>query len=202
MKFRLLPCLLLYLFLFPTLLHAEEEIPAPLDFDRRDSESYRLEITPYGGDYLGDKLTHSFVAGGNLQFNLIPELAVTTDLGWSRASADRTSLLGAGLTDRNLYLISGGLVATKPAAYRSGKKTVEADFYTTLGGGIARFNGDNRGMGYFGGGMKTRFRKVPWFAVRVEVRNYLFSIPNPGGSDFEYDLTLDAGATFMLWAFP
>lgn len=196
------------LVLFPAILSAagsaggnEEEVPDLLDFDRRMSEVYHLELTPYGGDYLGDKLNHSFVLGGNLQYNLIPELAVTADFGWSRASIDRTSALGATLTDRNLYLTSMGLVATKPAAYRNGKKTVEADLYTTLGGGVVLVNSGERGMGYFGGGMKTRFKKVPWLAVRVEVRNYLFSIPNPGGSDFEYDLTLDVGATFLFLAF-
>ena len=164
----------------------------------REAENHRLEFTASGGDYFGDKLTHSFVAGGNLLWSWIPQLGLEAGYGYSQATADRTSLLGATLTNRDLHLLRAGFVVTKPAAFASGKKLVEADLYTNIGGGLVRFNGGNRGMGTIGGGLKTRFRKVPWFALDTAVRNFFFSIPNPGGSDFEYDLTLTIGLAFLF----
>lgn len=192
--------LLVILCLFPPSLPAGEpgELPDLLDFDRREAENFRLELTPYGGDYAGDKLNHSFVAGANLQVNLTPALGIATDFGYSRAAADAASPLEQSFSNRNLYLVDAGFVVTKPAAYQSKKKAVEADFFTSIGGGEVRFNNTMRGMGFIGGGMKTRFKKIRWLALRVEVRNYFLSIPNPGGSDFEDDLTIGIGSTFLL----
>ncbi len=191
--------LILCLILLPNLALAfEEEIPAPLSFDTRNAENYRWELTPYFGDYFGDKLNHSFVTGGTLQMNLIPQLGIMTGFGYSRANTDQATPLAQSLTNRDLYIFDGGFVVTKPAAYGEKKRFVEADFYTQIGGGVVQFNNRNRGMGFIGGGMKTRFRKISWLAIKVELQNYFFSIPNPGGSDFEYDLTLTLGPTFLL----
>ncbi|MBI2083738.1 MAG: hypothetical protein HYT76_09285 [Deltaproteobacteria bacterium] len=182
------------------LLASEQEIPRALDFELRESESYSLELTPNGGEYFGDKLNHSFVVGQNIQWNLTPALGIITDFGWSKISVDGGSPLGRSITNKNLYMISGGFAITKPAAYRSKNHVVEMDFFTTIGGGAVFFNEGERGMGFIGGGIKTRFKKVSWFALKVEFRENLFSIPNPGGSDFASDATLTVGPTFMLWA--
>lgn len=198
----------LVFFLFPLILQAqsplllslpdEEEVPALLDFDRRKSIPYRFELSPYGGDYFGDKLNHSFIVGGNLQFNLTEKLGIAADFGYSKASVDRSSALGASFTNTNEYLIDGSFVLTVPAAYRSGKGAVETDFYTSIGGGILRINDGNHGGGFIGGGMKIRFESLPWLAIRIDIRNYFTSINNPSGSDFEDDLTVRAGPTFLL----
>ncbi|MBI4373902.1 MAG: hypothetical protein HY542_03395 [Deltaproteobacteria bacterium] len=176
----------------------EEEVPRSLDFDLRKAENYRIELTPNGGEYFGDKLNHSFVVGQNIQWNLTPGLGIQADFGWSKASADRTSLLGQGIRNDNLYILSGGFVVTKPAAYQSKNHVVEMDFFTSIGGGAVLFNQSESGMGFIGGGIKTRFKKVPWLALKVDFRENLFSIPNPGGSDFASDATLTFGPTFMF----
>lgn len=176
---------------------AEDDIPDALDIDRREAYAYRLELSPYGGDYFGDKINHSFVVGGNLQVNLTEKLAVATDFGYSRVFVDGTSRLGAGLTNHNEYLVNGGFVLTVPAAYRSRNNGVtEADFFTSIGGGIFRINGSNEGAGFIGGGMKIR-PKIKWLAVRIEIRDYFTSLSGPGGG-FENDLTLAIGPTFLL----
>lgn len=175
----------------------EEEIPAGLDFDRRQAESARFETTPFGGDYFGDKLNHSFVVGGDIQFNLTEKLGLSADFAWSQASADKTGAFGASLANNNLYLVDGGFVVTVPAIYRSKKGYTEADFYTSLGAGLVRVNGSNRLGGFIGGGMKIR-PKIKWLAIRIDLRNYFTSVPNPSGSDFEDDLTIRIGPTFLL----
>lgn len=174
-----------------------EEVPDILDFDRRQAGLYRFELSPYVGDYFGDKFNHSFIVGANLQCNLTEKLGVTSDFGYSNASADRTSALGASLTNKNEYLIDGAFVITVPAAYRTAKGVMEADFFTSIGGGIMRINNSNRGAGFIGGGMKIR-PHISWLAIRVEIRNYFTSINNPSGSDFEDVLTIRVGPTFLL----
>jgi len=47
----------------------EDEIPASLDYDRRHAVDHRLELSPYIGDYFGDKLNHTFITGADLTFN-------------------------------------------------------------------------------------------------------------------------------------
>lgn len=173
----------------------------PLDFAQRRAVSHRWEISPYGGDYFGDKLNHSFIVGGDLQYNWTPSLGTAIDFGYSRAGVDRTSTLGAVFTNRHEYLADGSLVFTVPAAYRGRKGAVEADFFTSIGGGILRINNSNRGGGFIGGGMKIRTR-AKWFAIRIEIRNYFTSINNPSGSDFEDDLTVRIGPTFLLLPSP
>lgn len=194
---------LLTLLLFLCCLHispafADEEIPDALDFDRRHAISTRFELSPYGGDYVGDKLSHTFIVGGNLQYNLTETLGVNADFGYSEIGVDKASGLGKTFTTNNEYLADGGFVITVPAAYRSRKGYTEADFYSSIGGGILRINNSNRGGGYVGGGMKVRLKKFPWLAIRVDIRNYFTSIPNPDGSNFEDDVTIRVGPTFLL----
>ena len=174
-----------------------ESIPDILDIDRRQASSRRFEITPYGGDYFGDKLQHSFIVGGNVQFNITPMLGIAGDFGYSKASVDGTSALGASFTNKNVFLGDAAFVVTIPAAYRSKRGTTEADFFTSIGGGVVSFNGEARGAAFLGGGMKIR-PNIPWLAIRVEIRNYFTSINNPGGSDFEDDLSIRIGPTFLL----
>ncbi len=175
-----------------------EEVPAALDFDRRQAPTYRFEISPYGGDYFGDKLNHSFIVGNNLQFNLNSWWAVSADFGYSRIGVDPTSGIGASIVDKNEYLIDGGVVFNLPAAWGTKKSVTEMDFFTSLGGGILRINDSNRPGGYLGGGIKIRFKKPRWLAIRVEVRDHFTSIASPPGSDFENDLTVRIGPTFLM----
>ncbi len=176
---------------------AEEELPAALDFDRRKASNMRIELSPYGGDYFGDKLNHTFIVGGNLQVNITERLGIAADFGYSHVSVDRTSLLGLSFTDKNEYLMDGAFVVTMPAVFASKTKAVECDLFSSLGGGILRINGSNRIGGFIGGGMKIR-PNIKWLAIRVEIRNYFTSINNPSGSDFEDDMTIRVGPTFLL----
>ena len=189
---------LILLFFFPLIASAEpQEIPNAIDFERREAEAYRFEISPYGGDYFGDKLNHSFIVGNNLQFNLNPWWGLSADFGYSQLSVDSTSAFGASIVEKNEYLIDTGIVFNLPAAWGTKKSVTEMDFFTSLGGGILRINDSNRAGGYLGGGIKIRFKKTP-IAIRVEVRDHFTSIPNPSGSDFENDLTIRIGPTFLL----
>ena len=197
--FNLLAILCLFLLpgASPAKEKAEEEIPDALDFDRRKASSRRFELSPYGGDFLGDKLNHSFVIGGNLQFNFTPTLGIAGDFAWSPSNPDRTSAFGATVADDNVYMMDGSFVLTMPSVFRSGKSMIEADIFTTLGAGVVRFDGANRIGGFVGGGIKIR-PNISWLAFRAEVRNYFAAVVNPVGSDFEYILNFRLGPTFLL----
>jgi outer membrane beta-barrel protein len=158
---------------------------------------FRFELTPFGGDYFGDKLNHSFVVGGDLQWNITEKLALAADFAYSQAAVTGGTALAASFTNKNAYMADGSFVVTVPAIYKSKKGYTEADFYTSLGAGLVRTNSTNRFGGFVGGGMKIR-PKWKWIAIRVDIRNYFTSIPNPAGSDFEDDLTIRIGPTFLL----
>ena len=177
---------------------AHEEIPAVLDYDRRRSYSYRFELSPYGGDLFGDKLGHTFaIAGLNSQLNLTEQLAFAVDFDYAHLLVDRTSAFGSIFANPNGYIIDGALIYSVPAAYRSLRGVTEADFFTSLGGGVLRLNDSNHAGAFIGGGMKIR-TKVKWLAIRVEIRNYFTTVSNPAGTDFEDILTVHIGPTFLL----
>lgn len=175
----------------------EEEIPASLDYDRRKAIDHRFELSPYFGDYFGDKLNHTFIVGGDLTFNFTNMFGVVGNFSWTPASVDRTSALGAIFHQKNEWIYDGGFVINMPAVFRSRKSLVECDLYTTLGAGIVSINGGSHVGGFIGGGMKIR-PNIKWFAIRVDIRDYFTSLDNPGGSDFENSLSLRVGPTFLL----
>lgn len=175
----------------------EEEIPPSLDYDRRKAVSHRIELSPYGGDMLADQLNHSFIVGSNVQFNITERLALAADFGWSQAAADGGTPLGAAIANDNLYYVDGSFVTTMPAVLASKKRLIEADFFTTIGGGVLFVNGDAHGSGFVGGGIKIR-PNIKWLAFRAEVRNYFTSVSNPAGSDFEYQIHFRLGPTFLI----
>ncbi len=180
----------------PVMSQEEAELPDGLDFERRKASLRRFQLSPYGGDMFGDKLSHSYVVGQNVQFNLTPMLALSADFAYSDASAP-TGPLAVSFTTDDQFFMDGGFVITVPALYRSGKGAVEADFFTSIGAGVVNTNSANRFGGYLGGGMLIR-PNIEWLAIRVEIRDYFTSIPNPAGSDFENQLHIRVGPTFIL----
>ncbi|GEM_PF-2701976 len=175
-----------------------EDVPDILDFDRRQSVARRFELSPFGGDFFGDKMSHSFIVGGNLKINLTESLGVSGSFGYSKAIMDSTSDIGKSFTNNNVYLMDGALVYSVPAAFINRKGGVtEADFFTSLGAGIVKTNGTDHVGGFIGGGLKVR-PNLSWLAIRVEIRNTFTSIDNPSGSNFENDLSVRIGPTFLL----
>ncbi len=175
----------------------KEVIPASLDYERRHAVDHRFEMSPYVGDYFGDKLNHSFIAGADFTYNFTHMFGIVGNFSWSQASVDRTSALGAIFRQKNEWIWDGGIIINMPAVFRSRKSLVECDLYTTIGAGVVNINGAGRVGGFLGGGMKIR-PHVSWFAIRVDIRDYFTSLNNPGGSDFENDLTVRIGPTFLL----
>lgn len=207
---RILFCCFVFFLVFPV--YAQEEasaedevpeesdstIPEILDVHERDAEMFRIEFSPYFGGFIGDTLQSSYMAGAILDFRLTPKLSLGVDFFWSPITFDSSGSFGSTVTNRNLYAIQGMFTINIPAAFLSKKKVVETDFFTTIGGGIMRVNNSTRGDGFVGGGMKIYTSIAPWFAMRVEARNYFSTLNTPTGSDFTTDWTIVAGPTFMI----
>jgi outer membrane beta-barrel protein len=175
----------------------KDEIPVSLDYNRREAVDHRFELSPYAGDYFGDKLNLSFITGADLTYNFTHTFGIVGNFSWSQASVDRTSALGAVFRQKNEWIGDGGVVINMPAVFRSRKSLIECDLYTTIGAGVVSINGASHIGGFLGGGMKIR-PNVSWFAIRVDIRDYFTSFNNPSGSDFENDLTVRVGPTFLL----
>lgn len=184
-------------------LHAQETkeskppLPDVLDYDRRKATDQRLELSIYGGDMLADQLNHSFIVGGDLQFNITHNLAIAGDFGWSIGQADKGTPFGDSITNDNLYFIDGAFVSSLPGALGTKSSAIEVDFFTSVGAGVLISNNNSHLSGFVGGGMKIR-PNIRWLAFRADVRNYFTSVDNPAGSDFEYSIQLRLGPTFLL----
>lgn len=199
--------LLLVVLSFPTLSFAEEAesqekskepIPEILDVEERTAEMSRFEFTPYSGFYLGDTLNSSYMFGGLFDVRLLPELSVGVDFAWSPISFDPQGSFGQTVTNKNEYIIQGVVTINVPAAFFQNGKVFEADFFTTIGGGVMRINNSYRGSGFLGGGMMTYFPWVKWLGFRVEVRGYFSSVLTTNGTDFTTDVTITGGPTFLI----
>ena len=177
-----------------------EPIPRILDFDRRDALTPHFEITPYGGDFIGDISRHSFIVGTQVEYRLSPMWVIGADFGWTRVRVDTTGGNGFGsiLVNRNQYLIDGKLVINMPAAFLSGRSVVEFDFFTNLGGGVFLVNNTVRPTGFVGGGIKIYFKGVHWIGAKADLRYYFSSIQEPNGSKFSNDVTMMMGPVFQF----
>lgn len=207
MKYRALLILLLMVVHFPAVLWADdakteekakEPVPEILDFEERNAEMYRLDFTPYSGFYLGDTLNSSYMFGGLMNVRLLPQLSVGVDFAWSPISYDPQGSFGQTVTNKNEYILQGVVTINVPAAFFQNGTTFEADFFTTIGGGVMKINNSYRGDGFLGGGMMTYLPWVRWLGIRVEVRGYFSSVLTSNGTDFTTDVTITGGPTFMI----
>jgi hypothetical protein len=177
---------------------ADDALPAALDVQRRGVASRRFEVSPFVGNFIGDRLENALHVGARVEVRLLEGLALGADFGWSAITPDPDSPFGQVARGENLYAIQGMVLLPMPAALVIGGRAIVADLFGSLGGGVLRVGGFTRGDGFLGGGMKIFFGKLSWLGVRVEVRSYFSSLPTPAGAQFSADFAVMLGPTFTL----
>ena len=191
-------CLFILVISLPVQAGEVQELPNILNFQKRDAQQYRIELSPYFGDYVGDILRHSILSGAHADVRLSPAVSLGADVGWSQIEYDPTDSFGRIATDDNLYAVQGVFTYNMPAAFPTNGSVIKSDFFTTLGGGVLRINRSYRGDGFIGGGMKVYTPWARWFGLRIEIRNYFSSLQTAAGTRFTSDVSLMLGPTFML----
>ncbi|PIR26040.1 MAG: hypothetical protein COV43_03380 [Deltaproteobacteria bacterium CG11_big_fil_rev_8_21_14_0_20_42_23] len=177
---------------------SETDIPKELQFHLRDAPVKRFELTPFVGDYLGDKFSHSFHTGAHFDYRITPAISVGSEFGWSQIQYDASSKFGSLITNDHLYSFQGNITFNIPAAFLSKKTVIESEIFTSLGGGILRINSSNRPSGFLGGGIKIYFPRCSWLGLRASVRNYFSTVQTTSGTKFSSDLSFSVGPMFLF----
>ncbi len=184
-------------FLISISANAHSSLPEGLDFKTRKALPRWLEIEPFVGEYLGNRLDNSFVTGGRVGVRVSDAVSLGVELDYSRIQFDPASSFGSSVKNKNEYLGLGYFSYTLPILQRAGKAIQEADLFTTIGIGGMRINQQNRVVGMIGGGLKL-YTSLPWLAVRFDVNTYLYSLPMPNGSKFADDWAFNVGPSFLF----
>lgn len=174
------------------------EIPCGLNFKKRGARPHWLEIEPFGGEYLGNRLENSWVVGARFGIRLTDAITVGGEFNYSQIEYDRTSAFGATVKTRNLFLTDAYFLYSFPILQRAGKTLQEMDLFTSVGLGNLRVNGTNNLTGLVGGGLRMFF-KPGWFGIRVDVNTYMYGLDTPSGTKFTDDWVFTAGPDFFLF---
>jgi outer membrane beta-barrel protein len=178
--------------------HAEEEsLRHAVAAENRISKRHQSEINIFGGDLLGDEWHNSWDVGAQYFFHINNTFAVGAGYMYSPIYTDNSSTFGLSLKTKNTHTIDGQVMISNDAAFRAGKSVIRCDFYLTLGGGTVWINEHYEPMGMIGGGLKV-YTGWPWFAIRVDVNNYIHPTPNPTGDTINADIAFNAGVSFLF----
>lgn len=191
-------------FAFSTILQAkensssDEEVPAGLDFKTRKNVRRLIEFNPFGGSYVGSYLNSSYVFGGRLAFRVTERFAIGGEFNYSNLRYDLNSNFAqSGVRTRNEYIADIFGMYNIPVLERPFKKIQEVDLFTTIGLGDLNINKKNRIVGVVGGGIRL-FTSVPWFALKVDVNTYIYSLPRLNNSKIASDWTSTLGPSFLF----
>jgi hypothetical protein len=172
-------------------------VPPALDPAYRHRGTNQLELGLYGGTYLGAHLKKSWIAGARALFHLSDWLAVGAAYGYSHHAVNLLDGPADPLHERNAHYVTGEVAFATAVAMRLGRSVIPMDLSTRLGIGARQLNGEWGTLGLIGGGVKF-YTGLPWFAVRIDVNNYLHSVQlAPGrGSAFDVDVSFALGLAF------
>ena len=196
-----LSTLIVVLCLFSASLHAEEQstpVPAGLDFETRHAKVYRFELEPFGGEYLGDDLNNSWIAGVRFGYRFNKNITLGATFGYSHINYDPNSSFGVIAHNKNEYISNGFVSFAVPMLQRTGKKISELDLFTSLGMGNLRINASNNMMGLIGGGIRMYFKPAR-VALRIDVNTYMYELPTSTGNSFNDDWTFTVGPSFFFF---
>jgi hypothetical protein len=171
---------------------ASDALPPILDPACRHRKVLQVELSLFGGSYLGASLGKTFLAGGRSYLHVDRMFAVGASYGFTHLFVgDRR--FGASIEDPNVHLLSGELAISNDIAMRMGATLLEMDLYLTLGAGALRLNEEWGALGVLGGGVKF-YTDLPWLAVRLDVNTYMHGTHGA----FDVDFTVVAGLSFLF----
>jgi outer membrane beta-barrel protein len=208
----LLPWLLACAALAPTLGHAADpaaespQVVVP-EVDRRDVRVPRFpsndfEAGLFGGVYSTQNFGASGVGGLRLGYHITEDYFVEASLGRTTVSdaAFKRVLPGGIFTPGNETLqyvnLSAG-VNLLPGEIFIGRNNAKPSVMYLLGGvGTTRFNGQRQQTFNLGLGMKVLL--ADWVAVRVDMRDHVFSLDLLGKRESTHNLELTTGVSFFF----
>jgi outer membrane beta-barrel protein len=208
----LLPAALVTVLLMPTLACAADPEPGTQqvvvpEVDRRDVRLPRFpsndfEMGLFGGVYSTQNFGASGVGGLRLGYHITEDYFVEASLGRTTVSdeAFKRVLPGGIFTPGNETLqyvnVSAG-VNLLPGEIFMGRNNAKPSVMYLIGGvGTTKFNGQREQSFNLGLGMKVFL--ADWAAVRVDMRDHVFSLDLLGKRESTHNLELTTGVSFFF----
>lgn len=175
----------------------DKKIPPILHPDHRHQKANQVEISPYGGSFLGDTLGQTWLAGNRVYYHIDSTFAVGANYSFTKLMTDKSFGFGAAMTNSWMQGVGIEGMISNDAAFRVGNNLVEMDFYLTLGAAGLKINKSWEPAGIVGGGVKF-YTGIPWLAFRIDVNNYIHFTTWPGDQNLDCDVTFLGGVSFLF----
>jgi outer membrane beta-barrel protein len=175
--------------------------------DRRDVKLPKFpnsdfEIGVYGGVYSTQNFGSSAGGGARLAYHITEDFFVEGSAGTTKVSdeAFRRILPGGiftGNTEKLVYSnLNVGMNVLPGEVFLGGSYAMPSQVFILAGGGTTRFNGQRMQTVDFGVGVKVYVKD--WFAVRVDMRDNIYTLDLLGKRDRTQNVELNAGLSFLF----
>lgn len=166
-----------------------------------DYNEFHMELSPAFSFYNGDAMRTNTLGSLALTARFTPAFWVTTSFSAGNSKVDRQN--GMNLRSGKKFLMAdGALVWNLPAVlgvtkHENASIGSFADFYTYIGGGTMWVDKKSEFYGMIGGGLEIHTGWQP-ILVRFDLKSTMYGLKNSKGSDFNSDLILAIGPSFLL----
>lgn len=175
--------------------------------DRRDIKLPKFpnndfEIGLYGGVYSTQNFGSSVAGGLRLGYHITEDFFVEGSVGTTKVSdeAFRRILPGGiftGDTEKLVYSnLNIGMNVLPGEVFLGGSHAMPSQVFILAGGGTTRFNGQRMQTIDFGVGVKVYVKD--WFALRVDMRDNIYTLDLLGKRDRTQNVELNAGLSFLF----
>jgi outer membrane beta-barrel protein len=183
-----------------------ESVVVP-EVERRDIKlpkfpSNDFEIGLYGGMYSAQNFGSSATGGLRATYHITEDFFVEASAGRTTVSdeAFRRILPGGIFTDNQETLIYSnfnvGMNVLPGEVFFWRERAMPSQVFIVAGGGSTRFNGQRMKTIDFGVGVKLYI--ADWFAVRVDMRDNMYTLDLLGKRDSTHNFELNAGVSFLF----
>ncbi len=172
--------------------------------ERVFQKALRHELSLWGGGYIADLTSSSYLVGGAYTFHISEDLALEGYFGYTRQRAELIRIVENRFAtdlireDARVFVYGGhvlwNLAYGKLRWFHA--RVSRFDFYLALGGGITD-NSAARTL-TFSGGLGLKFYPTSWFAVRLDVRDQVLNQELLGESRIVNNLLTTLGASVFL----
>ncbi|MFO1339684.1 MAG: outer membrane beta-barrel domain-containing protein [Burkholderiaceae bacterium] len=175
--------------------------------DRRDVKLPKFpnndfEVGLYGGAYSTQNFGSSFAGGGRVGYHITEDFFVEAAAGRTKVSdeAFRRILPGGIFTGNTETLIYSnfnvGMNVLPGEVFFGTNRAMPSQVFLLAGGGTTRFNGQRMQTWDVGVGVKVYV--ADWFAVRVDMRDNVYTLDLLGKRDSTQNIELNAGLSFLF----
>ncbi len=160
--------------------------PTPKTFELNASASF----------YTGDALRSTTLGGASTIYRFTPAFWLGADFFGGEISADQQNGLGMRGSEKFL-LFDVALYWNLPVSLGLDSLSEMADLYGSIGLGPLWIADHRELFGFVGGGLALH---TGWhgLAIRFDLKNLFFSLPNQRGRDFNSDMALALGPSILF----